>query len=548
MPTEAPTIAEYLIAKLHGMGVRHAFGIPGDYTLPFCEDLSKSPIEFVVSTSENCAGFAADAYARLNGLGVVCVTYCVGGLSVVNPIAGAYAEKAPVLVISGAPGLGERRPDRLLHHQVKGYETQREVFEKVTVASAALDDPLTACREIDRVLAAMKRYSRPGYLEIPRDLIRSRPAPAPNAVPEPPADPEELKEALEDVGRRLAKAKKPLLMIGVEVHRFGLQEEAVKLAERLNIPMCTSLLGKSAVADTHPLSIGVYAGAMGREAVREYVEESDLLIMLGVFMTDMNLGIFTGRLDPARCVLATSEGCQVSRHRYAHVPLDAFLTGLKSLPPRPRPRGMPADLKPKLPQYHAEPAAPITMNRLLLKVNAALEADMIVIADVGAALFGSTDMIMARRTEFLAPAYYTSMGYAVPAAIGASFAQPQGRPLVLVGDGAFQMTGMELSTAARFGFAPIVVVLNNRGYTTERFILEGPFNDITNWHFHQLPALLGAGRGFEVRTEGELDAAFDAAVADRTQFSILNVHLEKLDCSAALERLGQELGNKTKSP
>ena len=130
-----------------------------------------------------------------------------------------------------------------------------------------------------------------------------------------------------------------------------------------------------------------------------------------------------------------------------------------------------------------------------------LDDRMVVIADIGDSLFGAADLSMSRRTEFISPAYYTSMGFAVPAAVGAGMANPGLRPLVIVGDGAFQMTGMELSTIARHGLNPIVVVLNNHGYTTERFLLEGSFNDIHDWAFHKIPEVLGAGLGLEVRTE-----------------------------------------------
>ncbi len=168
-----------------------------------------------------------------------------------------------------------------------------------------------------------------------------------------------------------------------------------------------------------------------------------------------------------------------------------------------------------------------------------LDETMTVIADVGDSLFGAADLSMTRRTEFLGPAYYTSMGFAVPAALAREWPRRESRPLVIVGDGAFQMTGMELSSIARYGLNPIVVVLNNHGYTTERFLLEGSFNDIHDWAFHKVPEVLGTGKGWEVRTEGELDAALEDAVANTASFSLLNVHLDPYDRSPALERLAR---------
>src|SRR5206468_1715407 len=165
------SIGEYLIQRLQNYGIRDIFGIPGDYILTFYSLLEQSPINIVGCTREDCAGFAADAYARINGMGAVCVTYCVGGLSTANSIAGAYAEKSPVVVISGAPGLAERINNPLLHHKVRDFRTQLEVFEKLCVACAELNDPAVAFREIDRVLDTVVRYKRPGYIELPRDQV-----------------------------------------------------------------------------------------------------------------------------------------------------------------------------------------------------------------------------------------------------------------------------------------------------------------------------------------------------------------------------------------
>src|SRR3954470_23112341 len=211
LPPAGATIGQYLIDRLYALGVRHVFGIPGDYVLTLYKMLEESPIQIVGMTREDSAGFAADAYARIRGLGCVAVTYCVGGLSACNSIAGAYAEKSPVVVLSGSPGISERDRNPLLHHKVKGFETQLEVFEKITVASAVLDDPLTAFSEIDRVLSAAVRYKRPVYLEIPRDRLQAKQL-APHRPPTglPPSDPEALREALDEACSMLTAAKRPM--------------------------------------------------------------------------------------------------------------------------------------------------------------------------------------------------------------------------------------------------------------------------------------------------------------------------------------------------
>ncbi|WP_435010337.1 alpha-keto acid decarboxylase family protein [Tundrisphaera lichenicola] len=543
--TAATTVGSYLIERLHAMGVDHVFGIPGDYILTLYKMLEASPIELVGMTREDNAGFAADAYARIRGLGCVCVTYCVGGLSTANSVAGAYAEKSPVVVLSGSPGMSERDRNPLLHHKVKEFSTQFEVFEKITVASAVLDDPRTAFVEIDRVLSAAVRYKRPVYLEIPRDLVTA-PMVVPHRTPEglPPSDPDALREAIDEASALVSAAKRPMILADVEIHRFGLQDELIALAEGAGLPIATTILGKSVISEGHPLFVGVYEGAMGRPEVTEFVEAADCLLMLGCFLTDINLGIFTAKLDPSRCIDATSEDLRIRHHHYREVRLDDFVRGLKDrqlklagsvLPPRDSISASP---------WVAEPNTPMTSARLFSRLDRMLDENMVVIADIGDSLFGAADLHMTRRTEFISPAYYTSMGFAVPASVGAGMANQGHRALVIVGDGAFQMTGMELSTVARNGLNPIVVVLNNKGYTTERFILEGSFNDVHEWKFHKIPEVLGAGLGLEVRTEEELDAALSKALANTSSFSLINVHLEPMDRSPALERLASRIAGK----
>lgn len=539
------SIGTYLIQRLQDYGVRHVFGIPGDFVLGFYGMLQESPIDVIGMTREDCAGYAADAYARVNGMGCVCVTYCVGGLSLCNSIAGAYAEKSPVIVITGAPGVEERRRDPLLHHRVRDFNTQHEVFERITVASALLDDPLTAFRHIDRVFDAAMRFKRPVYLELPRDRVHSEPLFPHQPVNETHAsDPDALRESLEEAHEMISAARNPVIVAGVEMHRFGLQSPLMQFAEKNDLPLCSTLLGKSVVSEKHPLFLGIYEGAMGRESVRKYVEESDCVILLGTFMTDINLGIYTAHLDPTRCIYATSENLRIRHHHFKDVTLGDFIDGLASAKLSSSKRSKPAIAPKTVAEFVPKADAAMTSKRLFERINTLLDEGMCVVADVGDCLFGAADLQIYRHTEFLSPAYYTSMGFAIPASVGVQTANKAIRPIVLVGDGAFQMTCLELATGAKLNYNPIVIVLNNHGYTTERFIQDGPFNDIPNWNYHRLPELIGKGWGFEVRTEGELEKALQAALANHDAFSLINVHLDPMDTSPALQRLAERLSKR----
>lgn len=539
------TVSQYLIRRLGELGVTDIFGIPGDYVLGFMKQVEESPIRLVGTTNELCAGYAADAYARLRGLGVLCLTYAVGTLSAANAIAGAFAEKSPLVVISGAPGLRELRKRGMLHHMVGPADTQLRSLQPITAAQCVLDDPLTALREIDRVLEVCLRRKQPVYIEIPRDRVDLECLELPRQQSAAPAsDPDELREAVGEAMAMLNTAQKPVILAGIEIHRMGLVSQLTAFAEKHNIPVCSTLLSKSVISEKHPLYAGTYVGALSRKDVVDFVEESDCVLSLGAMPTDMDTGIFTTHLSPTNTIFAIAEGIRICHHSFGDVLLDEFLARLASqeLPVFSRP--VPGLKNPLAAPWKADPYRPVTTARLFQKVNSILTPETAVLADPGDAMFGSIDLAVHQGAKFLSSAFYATLGWAVPAAIGAQVAMPGLRPLVLVGDGAFHFTGTELSSAVRLGLDPIVIVLNNHGYLTERFILEGSFNDVQEWQFHKLPELFASGLGFLVRTEGELDDALAKALANKGKFSILNVQLDRMDSSPALRRLGESLSGR----
>ena len=541
------SIGQYLFRRLSDYGIRHVFGLPGDYVLSFYSMLEKSPLDLVNCTREDCAGFAADAYARVSGMGAVCVTYGVGGLSLANSIAGASAEKSPVVLISGAPGIAERADNPLLHHRVREWRTQLEVFEKICLASAEIVDPATAFREIDRLLDICHRLKGPVYIELPRDMVSVVPDQIRPFVPPPrESDPDALAEAVAEAVSRIEAAKRPVIVAGVELHRYGLQAETIALAEAAKLPIAATMLAKSVISEVHPLYIGLYEGAIGRQDVTRFVEESDCLILLGTLLTDIDLGIFTAKLDPTRTIFATSSELRISHHHYHDVLLDDFIRGLAAARPKAAQRPLPPGPEAAAGEFALVPDAPLTTTRLVRRLDESLDDQTLVVADVGDALFASSELVIRGQTEFIAPAYYTSMGFATPAALGAKMARPDLKVVALVGDGAFQMTGMELSTIVRRGLPVVVIVHDTTGYGTERLIHEGSFNDINPWQYQLLPQVLGGGTGYEVRTEGEFDAALARALADTSGMSVIRAHIGVDDRSVTLDRLAAGLARRVK--
>jgi TPP-dependent 2-oxoacid decarboxylase len=546
-------VSSFLIKRLYDHGVRHIFGVPGDFVLGFYQQLMQSnKLKIINTCDEQGAAFAADAYARINGLGVVCVTYCVGGLKVVNATAQAFAEKSPLVVISGAPGINERIKNPLLHHKVRDFDTQQRIFEHMTVDSIMLDNPRTAGKDIDRVLSSAIRYKRPVYIELPRDKILTpiyQEQYSETTKEEYETDIDSMQEALEEATAMINSSKQPVIISGVEIHRFGLQNKLLQLADKTNIPVVSTVLSKSVISEDHPSYIGLYEGAMGHESVRKYVESSDCLILLGALMTDIDFSITPTPIDQSKSIYVTSEKLSIKHHNFENVLLQDFLTGLIQAPLAIKDFmfvGKRGNMKKKNNKhFSATKNQKITVKRLFERINFSITDNTIVIADVGDSLFGALDLTIHGQTDFLCPAYYASMGFAVPAAIGAQLANLTLRPIVIVGDGAFQMTGMEISTICRFALNPIIIVLNNNGYGTERPMLDGPFNDILPWNYYLIPDIIGHGKGFVVQTEDKLEQALSAAENTYPkELCILDVRLDIHDASPALQRLTQTLGKK----
>jgi indolepyruvate decarboxylase len=358
------------------------------------------------------------------------------------------------------------------------------------------------------------------------------------------SDPDSLKEAVAEAAQWINGSKRTVIVAGVEIQRFGLQDDVISLIEGSSIPFAATMLGKSVISELHPLYVGLYEGAMGREEVTRFVEESDCVILLGTFMTDINLGIFTANLDPANCIYATSEQLRIRHHHFDGVLLPDFIRALAAAGPRPPARKLPPQPQRCAGPFQLQPTAPITISRLIARLNESLTDDTAIIADVGDALFAATELCVRTRTTFISPAYYTSMGFAVPAALGVQVAQPKLRAIAIVGDGAFQMTCMELSTIVRHGFPSIVIVLDNRGYGTERALHPGDFNDINPWQYHKLPEIFNGGTGYEVRTEADFDKALRAALADTSGMSLIQAHIGLDDHSSALLRLADRLSKR----
>jgi len=368
--------------------------------------------------------------------------------------------------------------------------------------------------------------------------------PHPRRSPLAVSDPENLEACLKEAAEMIGRARQPVIVADVELHRHGLTDLALAMAEKFHIAIAATLLSKSVISETHPNYIGVYSGGLSEPACQNYVETSDCAILLGAFISDVFLGQNTAKLDRKNCILATTEKTRVGLHGYDHIIFKEFLEGLRDAPIRPR-----APLKNPNPAVRLKPltvkerAEPLDVETFFRIVGLTMKEGSTVVCDTGDALIGAIGLRTSKRNNFLADAYYLSMGFGVPAAIGAMAADPSGRTLAIVGDGAFQMTGMELSTTAKEGFKPIVCIINNDGYGTQRHIIDGKFNNIHRWKYTKICGLLGYGKAARVATKGELEAVLKKAFADESQMYLIEAVVPREDCSRALLRFATQMAN-----
>lgn len=531
-------LGDYLVAYLRKIGVTHLFGIPGDLVINLFFKFGRPRgLKIITFSHEPGVGFAADGYARSTGrIGAICVTYGAGGHNMVNPVAGSFAERVPILVISGGPGEEERKLGVLIHHQARAIESQLNIYKEVTCAAKTIDDPLRAAADIDGVIRSMWLNQQPGYIEIHRDMVE-REIPVPKQIidwdgelPHATSDRHKLDEAVRDTAERLAAARRPVVLIGIEAFRYKLAKDIVRLVEKMGVPCCTSVLAKGAFPMNHPLYMGVYIGAISPRPIRARVEEADLIIGLGMFLTDIELG----GSQPAealrhRSIWAVEHHVNVSFHTYTDVTLRDFVHGLLRTDLKMHHEKV--EYSDNLPPGRSEVNRAVRVGDVLVEINRFLARNkkFMAVAESGDSLFGGLDLKVGDDGLYLAQGFYASMGFAIPGALGAQIGTGL-RPLILTGDGGFQMTGVEIAHALRYKLNPIVVLLNNGGWGIFRPVAQRQdLLALPTWRYADLAKLWG-GRGFRVETVAQLRRALDEA-KKAPSFSIIEVMIGPRDLS-----------------
>ena len=540
------TLARKLLQMLKDEGAKQVWGIPGDFILPFFREMEQSDILPVYSLShEPSVAFAADASGRLeDGIGVLAVTYGAGALNTVNAVAQAYAERSPLVVLAGMPSQSELDMGLKLHHQVKSIDSQALIFNEITCAQVRLDDVSHALDNIAKVLNFCKEMSQPVLIEIPRNMATELCDEGPARLPILEVEHTATDKCIEDFQQILAAATRPVVIVGVEVKRYDLEGIFCDWLNRLGIPCFSTLMGKGIAAehDNSPVS-GTYLGEAGDPDIAAIVEQSDLVIVVGAILSDSNFAINAQTIAGRQSVFIQHREVNFGHYSYHGIALKTILTRLCHVAESKKwAMHLPHHQASKPVFIHDRDVIAPMMIATMLNECFQRYGKLPVASDVGDCLFVSQGLA---HTSVVAPGYYASMGFGVPAGFGIQ-ATTGRRPIILVGDGAFQMTGMELGHCRRYGFTPIVVLLNNQGWEMIRaFSPDSQAADLGHWQFAQMAAILG-GRGLTASTPSELQHALNSAFEDTSQFYLIDVQIPKGVRTPSLDHFAKVLTQKQK--
>ncbi|WP_186369774.1 alpha-keto acid decarboxylase family protein [Yersinia aldovae] len=502
-------VADYLLDRLAQVGIRHLFGVPGDFNLQFLDSVISHPvIQWMGCANELNASYAADGYARVMPAAALLTTAGVGELSAINGIAGSFAEYLPVVHIIGTPALRSQKAGELLHHSLGDGDFSHfsRMAKEVTCAQTSLTAD-NAAAEIDRLLVAALSQRRPVYLQLPSDVAEAAVS-APSgvlALAQPMLSLTSLQAFIEAARVKLQSAHRVALLADFLASRFGAQQPLQLLLAEVDIPHSTLMMGKGLLDETHPMFIGTYAGAASDAFVKEYIEEADVLITVGVWFVDTITAGFSQNILRDKGIDIQPEQVRIGNTIFSQIPMAAAVSALHQLGKALQSEWQQPRVTRLLPV--SLPDNPLNQHAFWYHIQHFLRAGDIVITDQGTSSFGAATLSLPANCIFISQSLWGSIGFSLPAAYGVQAALPERRVILIVGDGAAQLTIQELGSLLRDGLKPVIFLLNNQGYTVERAIHgpQQPYNDIAVWDWSQIPRVFSMRNAILTRSVTEVD-------------------------------------------
>ncbi|KAJ7644076.1 thiamine diphosphate-binding protein [Roridomyces roridus] len=547
------TISDYLLTRLEQLNVTKMFGVPGDFNLAFLDFVEDHPtIDWVGNANELNASYAADGYARTKGhssIGVVLTTFGVGELSAINGIAGAFSEMVPVLHLVGVPSTVQQKTKPMLHHTLGDgrFDAYSKAFEHFTIAQGHIIDANSAAATIDRVLTQCITRARPTYLTLPTNLVWEKISSERLKIPlsrlSPPNDPDVEAFVVDEIAKIVEEAQDDvIILVDACAIRHDVRDEVKELIEKTGYPVYSAPMGKTAVSETHERYGGIYVGSITRPDILQKVENAKLILSIGSLKSDFNTGNFTYSIPISRTIEFHSDNTKV---QFASFPA----IGMKELLPLVTARLKPAARVAPVPHFTAvvpqEDNDVITHAWFWPRMGQFFQPKDVIVAETGTSSFGILDVPLPDESVFVSQILWGSIGWTVGSTLGAAFAARDiglNRTILFIGDGSLQLTVQELSVMIRHGLSPIIFLLNNSGYTIERYLhgKERKYNDISNWEWTSLLRVLGdtdetRSKSYTVKTKDELSALLDtSSFADAGKIQLVEVMMPKLDAPRAL--------------
>ncbi|WP_129111209.1 alpha-keto acid decarboxylase family protein [Bacillus toyonensis] len=550
------TVSTYLLDRLHELGIKHIFGVPGDYNLAFLDDvIAHENLEWIGNCNELNAAYAADGYARIKGVAALITTFGVGELSAINGVAGSYAENVPVIKITGTPTTYVMENGEIVHHTLGDgkFDHFSNMYRDITVAQTNLT-PEHAAEEIDRALRACWNEKRPVHINLPIDVY-NKPI---NKPTEPSLNKTILsnKEALDKMLlhaiSKINSAKKPVILADFEVDRFHAKENLHQLVEKTGFPIATLSMGKGIFPEKHPQFIGVYTGDVSFPYLRKRIDESDCIISIGVKLTDTITGGFTQGFTKEQVIEIHPYTVKIIDKKYGPVVMKDVLQHLSdSIEHRNEEtfeiKAFISESSSITKEFNPK-AQIVTQKHFWQQLYHFLQENDVLIAEQGTPYFGSAAIPLPNNATYVGQPLWGSIGYTLPALLGTQLANVTRRNILIIGDGSFQLTVQELSTMLRHNLKPIIFLINNNGYTVERAIhgREQPYNDIQMWDYNKLPNVFGSKEKsltFKVENEIELAEVLNKISFNMNRLIFIEVVMSQGDQPELLAKLGKRFGS-----